>query len=64
MQPRRKRHGAQAYTHLRAQRGAITGRGAPQALTDATGAVTVMTLVKHAFTDGIRAHPGAEIEYR
>lgn len=39
----------------------VTGRGAPQAVIDAADTVTDMTLVKHAFAQGIRAQAGVEI---
>lgn len=39
----------------------ITGRGAPDALIDAADTVTDMTLVKHAFKQGIKAQRGVEM---
>jgi len=39
----------------------ITGRGAPQALIDAADTVTDMTLVKHAFKQGVKAQRGVEM---
>ncbi|MFM9967282.1 MAG: cob(I)yrinic acid a,c-diamide adenosyltransferase [Burkholderiales bacterium] len=39
----------------------ITGRGAPQAVIDAGDTVTEVTLVKHAFNQGIRAQKGVEL---
>lgn len=38
----------------------ITGRGAPQELIDAADTVTEMSLVKHAFTAGVKAQRGIE----
>ena len=38
----------------------ITGRAAPQGLIDAADTVTDMTLVKHAFANGVQAMPGLE----
>ncbi len=39
----------------------ITGRSAPQEIIDAGDTVTEVTLVKHAFNDGIRAQKGVEL---
>ena len=39
----------------------ITGRSAPQDIIDAGDTVTEVTLVKHAFNDGIRAQKGVEL---
>lgn len=39
----------------------ITGRGAPPALVEAADTVTDMTLVKHAFQQGIKAQRGVEM---
>lgn len=39
----------------------ITGRGAPQALIDVADTVTDMTLVRHAFQQGVRAQRGVEM---
>ncbi|MGY8526061.1 cob(I)yrinic acid a,c-diamide adenosyltransferase [Paracidovorax citrulli] len=39
----------------------ITGRGAPQSLIDAADTVTDMTLVRHAFQQGVRAQRGVEM---
>lgn len=39
----------------------ITGRGAPPALIEAADTVTDMTLVKHAFKQGIKAQRGVEM---
>jgi cob(I)alamin adenosyltransferase len=39
----------------------ITGRSAPQKIIDAGDTVTEVTLVKHAFNDGIRAQKGVEL---
>ena len=39
----------------------ITGRGAPQEIIDAGDTVTEVTLVKHAFAQGIRAQKGVEL---
>lgn len=44
-----------------AQHVVITGRGAPPELIDAADTVTDMTLVKHAFSQGIQAQPGVEL---
>ena len=38
-----------------------TGRSAPQEIIDAGDTVTEVTLVKHAFNDGIRAQKGVEL---
>lgn len=38
----------------------ITGRGAPRALVEAADTVTEMTLVKHAFSSGVKAMRGVE----
>src|ERR1700742_967021 len=38
----------------------LTGRNAKQELIDAADLVTEMTLVKHPFRSGIKAHPGVE----
>ena len=38
----------------------ITGRGAPDALLDAADTVTDMSLVKHAFKQGVKAQKGIE----
>jgi len=38
----------------------ITGRGAPVEIVDAADTVTEMTLVKHAYAQGIRAQKGVE----
>ncbi|MBK7848999.1 MAG: cob(I)yrinic acid a,c-diamide adenosyltransferase [Zoogloea sp.] len=38
----------------------VTGRGAPEALIEATDTVTKMGVVKHAFKAGIAAQPGLE----
>lgn len=39
----------------------ITGRSAPQEIIDAGDTVTEVTLVKHAFNEGIRAQKGVEL---
>lgn len=44
-----------------AQHVVITGRGAPPELIEAADTVTDMTLVKHAFSQGIQAQPGVEL---
>lgn len=44
-----------------AQHVVITGRGAPPELIDVADTVTDMTLVKHAFSQGIQAQPGVEL---
>lgn len=44
-----------------AQHVVITGRGAPPELIEAADTVTDMTLVKHAFAQGIQAQPGVEL---
>ncbi|AJR23463.1 MULTISPECIES: cob(I)yrinic acid a,c-diamide adenosyltransferase [Sphingobium] len=38
----------------------VTGRNAPEALTEAADLVTEMTLVKHPFRSGVKAQPGIE----
>ena len=43
-----------------AQHVVVTGRGAPAELVAAADTVTDMTLIKHAFTAGIKAQPGIE----
>ncbi len=43
------------------QRVVMTGRGAPPELIETTDTVTDMTLVKHAFSQGIQAQPGVEL---
>lgn len=47
--------GRPAMQHL-----VVTGRAAPAELVEAADTVTDMTLVKHAFQDGIQAMPGIE----
>ncbi|ATG19207.1 cob(I)yrinic acid a,c-diamide adenosyltransferase [Ralstonia mannitolilytica] len=44
-----------------AQHVVVTGRGAPPELIEAADTVTDMTLVKHAFSQGIQAQPGVEL---
>jgi cob(I)alamin adenosyltransferase len=44
-----------------AQHVVITGRAAPPELIEAADTVTDMTLVKHAFSQGIQAQPGVEL---
>lgn len=44
-----------------AQHVVVTGRGAPPELIEAADTVTDMTLVKHAFSQGIHAQPGVEL---
>jgi cob(I)alamin adenosyltransferase len=44
-----------------AQHVVITGRGAPPELINAADTVTDMTLIKHAFSQGIQAQPGVEL---
>lgn len=38
----------------------VTGRGAPEALVAAAHTVSEVSVVKHAFKQGIRAQPGVE----
>ena len=47
--------GRPAHQHV-----VITGRGAPRELIDAADTATEMTLLKHAFANGVTAMPGME----
>jgi cob(I)alamin adenosyltransferase len=38
----------------------ITGRAAPDALIEIADTVTDMTLLKHAYNEGVKAMPGLE----
>ncbi len=52
---------ADLHARPAAQHVVVTGRGAPPELIEAADTVTDMTLVKHAFSQGIQAQPGVEL---